>query len=100
MTQQPDLDPEQCRARQERVRELLARMSVDRAILVSHDNVQYLTGFRPHRLMQAAVCLETDGDCILAAPNEEPENVAADRIVTYEAQWLATLRQEQTESAR
>jgi Xaa-Pro aminopeptidase len=28
-----------------------------------------------------------------------PENVAADKVVTFEAQWLATLRQEQPEAA-
>ncbi len=49
--------------------------------------------------MQAAVCLEADGTCVLAAPNVEPENVAADRIVTFEAQWLCTLRQDQSQAA-
>ena len=51
------LSPDECRVRQERVREMLFAASIDRAVFVSHENVQYLTGFRPHRLMQAAVCL-------------------------------------------
>lgn len=97
MTAQPNLRTEQTLSRQRRVRDMLARLSIDRAIFVSHQNIQYLTGFRPHRLMQAAVCLETAGDCLLVAPNSEPENVAADAIVTFEAQWCATLRQEQAE---
>ncbi len=94
-----NLSPHLCRLRQQRVRKRLAELSVDRAILVGHENVQYLTGFRPHRLMQAAVCLETDGRCILAAPNQEPELAAADEIVTFSAQWHSTLRQEQPEIA-
>ncbi len=94
-----NLDPVHCRARQQRLCERLAALSIDRAVLVSHENVQWLTGFRPHRLMHAVVCLEADGQCTLVAPNEEPEHVAADRIVTFEAQWHSTLRQEQLDVA-
>ncbi len=90
-----NLDPVHCRARQQRLCERLAALSIDRAVLVSHENVQWLTGFRPHRLMHAAVCLEAQGQCTLVAPNEEPEHAAADCIVTFEAQWHSTLRQEQ-----
>ncbi|MGD9856702.1 MAG: M24 family metallopeptidase, partial [Planctomycetaceae bacterium] len=50
------------------------------------------------RLMHAAVCLDADGTCTLAAPNSEPEHAAADRIVTFEAQWHSTLRQEQLDA--
>eukprot|EP00913_Durusdinium_trenchii_P013333 g12514.t1 len=73
--------------------------SVDQILIISPDNVQYLTGFRPHRLMSAAVALHEDGKVVLAAPNQQPENVAADEIVTFEAQWHATLRQEQPQAA-
>jgi len=93
------LDLLRCRARQRRVCGRLAELSVDRAVFIAHEHVQYLTGFRPHRLLQAAVCLEADGTCTLAAPNSEPEHAAADRIVTFEAQWHATLRQEQIDVA-
>ncbi len=93
------LSPDECRLRQQRVREMLAEATLDCAVFVSHENVQYLTGFRPHRLMQAVVCLTTDGDCVLSAPNSPPDQAAADRIVTFEAQWLATLRQEQADAA-
>jgi Xaa-Pro dipeptidase len=99
MTAPLELAPEYCRLRQQRVRALLERRSLDRAVIISPENIQYLTGFRPHRLVRAAVCLEVSGRCTLAAPNEVPENAAADDIVTFEAQWLATLRQEQEELA-
>jgi len=95
-TPQPQsLDPDDCRSRQKRLLDVLARSNADRAIFVQAANVQYLTGFRPHHLMSAAVSLDADGFCTLVAPNSEPEQAAADRIVTYEAQWHATLRQEQ-----
>ena len=96
-TQHISLEPEFCRERQRRLRDAMQRLSVDCCVLSSQEAVQYLTGFRPHRLMSAAVFLNLDGQCILAAPNSEPDGVAADRVVTFEAQWLATLRQEQPE---
>ncbi len=97
--EQPSLLPEQCRLRQQRVRMLLEQRSLDRAVFVTHENVQYLTGFRPHRLMQAAVCVDADGTCTLSAPNEEPGDAAFDKCVTFEAQWHCTIRQEQLQSA-
>lgn len=95
---QPDLCLDECRKRQDRVRRVLQDRSLDRAIFVSHENVQYLTGFRPHRLMQAAVMIDA-GELVLAAPNTDPKRAAADRVVTFEAQWCATLRQEQAEQS-
>jgi Xaa-Pro dipeptidase len=97
-TQQPDLSLDECRARQNRVRSLLDELAIDRAIFVSHENVQYLTGFRPHRLMQAALLVD-ENETVLVAPNAEPPHVTADRIATYEAQWCATLRQEQAQKS-
>lgn len=97
--QQPGLSVELCRLRQQRVCALLERLRLDRAIFLTHENIQYLTGFRPHRLMQAMLCLEQSGRCTLAAPNEEPPVAAVDQCVTYPAQWLCTLRQEQLNSA-
>ena len=90
---------DQCRIRQEKVREVLNSSPADRAVFVTPENVQYLTGFRPHRLMSAAVCIDDDGTCTLSAPNAEPEHHAADQTVTFEAQWHSTLRQEQPELA-
>lgn len=94
-----ELSADACRARQNRIRTALAERKIDRAVFVTHENVQYLTGFRPHRLMASAVCLETDGECVLSAPNSIPDNAAVDQCVTFEAQWLCTIRQEQLESA-
>lgn len=100
MTVEPlNLSLDLCRERQRRLRERLARLPVERAIVLSHENIQYLTGFRPHRLMQAAVRLESDGSCLLAAPNDVPEHAAVDDVVTFPAQFHATLRQDQVTAA-
>ncbi len=99
MTDPLNLDPHWCRQRQKRICDVLSRRGLDRLILTSHENIQYVTGFRPHRLMQAAVCLESDGTCVLAAPNVEPENIATDQTVTFKAQWHCTLRQDQSQAA-
>lgn len=93
------LDLEECRARQERLSAAMSEVGADRAVVTSAENVQYLTGFRPHRLMTAAAALDADGRCVLAAPNQAPEHCAADEVVPFEAQWCATLRQDQVEAA-
>ncbi len=97
--EQISLAAEFCRQRQARVCKLMEQLPVDRAIFVTHENIQYLTGFRPHRLMRAAVCIKATGECVLAAPNEEPADATIDQCVTFEAQWHCTLRQEQHQSA-
>ncbi len=72
---------------------------VGRAIVTRPENVQYLTGFRPHHLMNAMVALDADGTCTLVAPNQEPDQAEVDRCLTYEAQKLCTLRQDQALAA-
>jgi Xaa-Pro dipeptidase len=99
MPELPQLSIEQCRTRQQRLRETLTTLQADRAILVSAENVQWLTGFRPHPLMRAVAVLEVDGDCLLVAPGGEPDHHAADRVRTFESQWLCTLRQDQLQAA-
>ncbi len=90
----PQLDLDLCRQRQQRLLDVLEAAKADRAILTRPEQVQYFTGFRPHHLMAAAVCVDADG-CLLVAPNEEPARHAAKRVATFEAQWLCTLRQDQ-----
>ncbi len=93
------LEPKLCRGRQQRLLNVMQEQEIEWALLRSPENVQWLTGFRPHKLMSAVVGLQADGECYLSAPNSEPENVAADRVVTFEAQWHSTLRQEQARAA-
>lgn len=93
--EQINLDLDCCRERQRWMVETIRELEADRAFLCRPEHVQYLTGFRPHKLMTAVVCIELDGRCILSAPNKAPDHVAADEVVTFEAQWHSTLRQDQ-----
>ncbi len=91
----PTLSPQLCRERQARLKKILETHNLSGAVITSRENIQYLTGFRTHRLMEAALWIEVEGDCTLAAPNQIPEEAAVNECVTYEAQWHSTLRQEQ-----
>jgi Xaa-Pro dipeptidase len=93
-TKLPQLDLDLCRERQQRLRQLLADVRAERALLTKPEQIQYFTGFRPHHLMHAAVCID-DSNCQLIAPNEEPARHAATKVITFEAQWRCTLRQDQ-----
>lgn len=95
---QPQLTSKGCRARQQRLRERMSTLEIERAVVVSPEHVQYLTGFRPHWLMHAAAVVDLTGDCTLVAANSEPDFHVADRVLTFEAQWNATLRMEQREA--
>ncbi|MCB1232199.1 MAG: aminopeptidase P family protein [Verrucomicrobiae bacterium] len=98
LNESPQLTVEGCRARQQRLREKMNALGIERALVVTPEHVQYLTGFRPHWLMHAAALVDLEGDCVLVAPNAEPDFHAADRVEPFEAQWNATLRQEQREA--
>jgi Xaa-Pro aminopeptidase len=93
------LDPGECRHRQQRLCAFMQSARIDRVLFVLPEHVQWLTGFRPHRLMSAAGFLDTDGYCVLAAPNEAPQGTAADDVRTFPAQSCATLRQDQAYGA-
>jgi Xaa-Pro aminopeptidase len=95
------LSPEYSRHRQGRLLEHMRQQGMERVIVQQPENVQWLTGFRPHRLFAAAAALDAGGRCVLAAPNSAPEAAAIDDCVPFEAQWRCTLRQEQpTEALR
>lgn len=93
------LDLAQCRVRQQRLTAVLQDLELDRVIITGRENIQYLTGFRSFYLMTGALCLDLNGRCTLAAPNSIPDHVQADEVVTFEAQWLSTLRQDQVAAA-
>ena len=78
------LSPEFCRGRQSRLVERMRQLDLDRVVVQQPENVQWLTGFRPHRLMSAAAALDIDGHCLLAAPNAPPESAPVDDCITFE----------------
>lgn len=95
MNDLPDLSIPDCRVRQQRLCEALTADSADRVFVTLPEHVQWLTGFRPHPLMRAAAVLQRDGECTLIAAGEPPLRHAADAVISYEAQRLCTLRQDQ-----
>lgn len=95
MSELPQLSIQSCRERQQRLRAAMATLGAESAILVTPEHVQWLTGFRPHSLMRAAVTIDLAGSCTLITPNRAPEHHAADDVRTFPAQWLCTLRQDQ-----
>ena len=95
MSEQPRLTIEDCRKRQGLLCEALKNLGAGRVLLCNQENVQWLTGFRGSPMLNVAAILEVGGECTLFAPNSEPDYHAADKVVTFEAQWLFTMRQGQ-----
>src|SRR5690242_20768849 len=89
------LDPNLCRRRQRRLLDRLQQRPVDALVVGLPAHVQYLSGFQTNWLHQSAFVLFGDGRSWLITANAPASGPAADEIVAYEAQWNATLRQEQ-----
>jgi Xaa-Pro dipeptidase len=88
-----------CRARQKRLLDSMHRLSLDLVIINRTEHVQWLTGPRFGWVFEPAAALAADGRCLLVAPNRAPEIAAADQVVTYEAQWHSTLRNDQRQAS-
>ncbi|HVT90058.1 MAG TPA: Xaa-Pro peptidase family protein [Tepidisphaeraceae bacterium] len=89
------LDLNWCRKRQKRLLEPLAGAGLDAAVLGWPKHVYYLSGFAAHWLQQSAIILFADGKTVLVTANEPAKETAADQVISYEAQWNSTQRQEQ-----
>jgi Xaa-Pro aminopeptidase len=104
-SQLPQRSTDHCHASQQRLREALTKLKADRAILVAAENVQWLTGFRPHPLMRAMAILEVDSDCTLIAPGVErlthlPNGVAHRNVECDPFHSLPTTHQSKWQIAR
>ncbi|MFI4877201.1 MAG: M24 family metallopeptidase, partial [Blastopirellula sp. JB062] len=77
----------------------LASQELDAIIVTQIEHIQYLIGPRFAWVHQPVAILFADGTATLVAPNEPPEAAAADEILTYEAQWLCTLRNDQRQAS-
>ena len=91
------LDQTCTRRRQQRLLEHLRQHDCEAAIVTRPEHVQWLCGVRFPWVLEAAAAILADGFTVLAAPNRAPDEVAADDVVTFEAQSLATLRNDQHE---
>jgi Xaa-Pro dipeptidase len=91
------LDPIQSRARQKRLLAQMQQRQLDAIVVALPWHVYYLSAHLTHMLHQSGMIIFSDGRSWLATANEPATNVAADEVGAFEAQWMATLRQEQPE---
>ena len=94
-----DINIEACRARQQRVLDVMRKQNLDLVVLTQNAHVQYLAGPRYGWTFQPAVALTADGKLTLVAPDKPPEVSAADEVLTYEAKWHSTMRNDQREAS-
>ena len=94
-----EIDISACRARQQRLIEVMQQQNLDLIIVTQNAHVQYLAGPRYAWTFQPAAALTADGKLALVAPNKPPEVAAADEVLTYEAQWHSTMRNDQREAS-
>jgi len=93
-----EIDVDACRSRQKRLQEAMQQLQLDVVIVTRTEHVQWLAGPRFGWMFEPAAALTADGQLTLVAPNREPEVAAADQVVTYEAQWNCTLRNDQRQA--
>jgi Xaa-Pro aminopeptidase len=89
------IDIDACRRRQQRLLKVLGDERLDLAIVARNEHVQWLAGPRYPGTFSPLAALDSQGRLTLVAPNESPRVAAADKVATYEAQWLCTLRNDQ-----
>ena len=89
------LEPGFCRQRQQRLQEVLAEQKLDAAVCGVSAHVYYFTGHWTRWTHQSAVVVCREGPSWLTSANEPSDRSAADENVSYTADYLATLRQEQ-----
>src|SRR2546429_9772013 len=89
------LDVKWSRARQKRLLALMQERKLDAVVVGLPHHVYYFSAVLPHWLQFGAFVLFADGRAWLSSGNKAAENAASDEVVSYEAAWLGTLRQEQ-----
>lgn len=94
-----DYNANAARGRQQRLLAEMHKQQLDLVIVQSIEHVQWLTGARYGWVFSPAAALRADGHLTLIAPRKASAAAAADEIVTYEAQWHSTLRNDQRQAA-
>src|SRR5262245_4194109 len=87
------------RSRQKRLLAEMQSLRLDLVIVQTVEHVQWLTGARYPWTMSPAAALRADGHLTLVAPKKPALEAAADEVVTYEAQWHSTLRNDQRQAS-
>jgi Xaa-Pro dipeptidase len=89
------LDVDLSRKRQKRLLDAMAERKLDAVVVGDPQHVYYFSAKRPNWLHFGAFILFSDGRSWLTSGNTPAEGAAVDESFAYEAQWMATLRQEQ-----
>ena len=87
----PALSPDHCRARQTRLRAVLAEKRLDGALLTDARHVHCFCGFWTPLIFPVALWIGRDGASVLSAATPPPSLVAADEIEVYQATKTGTL---------
>jgi Xaa-Pro aminopeptidase len=88
------LTTEGCRARQQRLVQVLADRGLDGAIIARRDHVYYFTGHLSRLQWAAAALVRASGDTVLVSA-EPAEGAAADEQACYDANPMATTHSRQ-----
>src|SRR5947208_692516 len=90
------LDPILSRARQKRLLAAMQERKLDAVVLALPYHVYYFSAFHPFWLHQSAFVLFSDGrSWLTSGGGDPPERAAVDDPMTFESNWLGTIRQEQ-----
>jgi Xaa-Pro aminopeptidase len=94
-----DFNANAARGRQKRLLTEMQRQQLDLVVVQTIEHVQWLTGARYGWVFSPIAALRSDGHLTLVAPRKASAPAAANEIVTYEAQWHSTLRNDQRQAA-
>jgi Xaa-Pro aminopeptidase len=89
------LDPKQSKVRQRRLLDRMNEMRLDAIVMALPWHVYYFSAHFTGPSHQSAFILFADGRSWLASANSPAQNCAADEVISFEANWLGTARQEQ-----
>jgi Xaa-Pro aminopeptidase len=95
-----EIDTAACRRRQVRLLQVMQRLRLDWVLVRQLEHIQYFVGPRFAWTFQPLAAIRSDGRVVLVAPEHRaPEVHAADEILTYQARWHSTLRNDQGQAA-
>jgi Xaa-Pro dipeptidase len=94
-----DFSAAAARGRQKRLLAEMQRQQLDLVVVQTIEHVQWLTGARYGWVFSPLAALRADGQLTLVAPRKATTQAAADEIVSYEAQWHSTLRNDQRQAS-
>lgn len=82
---------EGCKARQNRLRDLLSAQGLDGALITAREHVYYFTNFRAHWNHACAALIETGGKTTLLGWKPKREDLAASDFLEYPAHKFSTM---------